>query len=232
MRSVMRTKNAVGAALVAACVVIQPVTGQPHSVQVAKVCYSPRLVGEILECRVEVTHADSMGDTWMIHDIWDVVNPGPNQTIVELTIIDVEGNTTAQIGSTLPVLIGPSFSTALGLPGEDEPGRVIFLQSSYVISELDPSPLIDRVHVLVQDLCDDPNTLGCNPLIIERQTTAATIVLPDCNANGVNDATDIAQGTSSDVDMDGIPDDCQDCNDNGVLDSIDIANETSEDCNL
>ncbi|MCP3902360.1 MAG: hypothetical protein GY715_01890, partial [Planctomycetes bacterium] len=46
------------------------------------------------------------------------------------------------------------------------------------------------------------------------------------------DATDIAQGTSSDVDMDGIPDDCQDCNDNGVLDSIDIANETSEDCNL
>ena len=31
----------------------------------------------------------------------------------------------------------------------------------------------------------------------------------DCNANGVEDAVDIARGTSSDTDMDGVPDECQ-----------------------
>ncbi len=32
----------------------------------------------------------------------------------------------------------------------------------------------------------------------------------DCNANGVSDAVDIANGDSADLDLDGIPDDCQD----------------------
>jgi hypothetical protein len=31
----------------------------------------------------------------------------------------------------------------------------------------------------------------------------------DCNANGVEDAVDIARGTSSDADLDGVPDECQ-----------------------
>ena len=31
----------------------------------------------------------------------------------------------------------------------------------------------------------------------------------DCNGNGVEDAIDIALGTSSDVDFDGVPDECQ-----------------------
>lgn len=33
----------------------------------------------------------------------------------------------------------------------------------------------------------------------------------DCNGNGVNDALDIANGTSRDVDLDGLPDECQRC---------------------
>lgn len=40
------------------------------------------------------------------------------------------------------------------------------------------------------------------PLAIEAPTL-------DCNANGVEDAVDIALGSSSDVDLDGIPDECQ-----------------------
>ena len=31
----------------------------------------------------------------------------------------------------------------------------------------------------------------------------------DCNGNGVEDAVDIARGTSSDADLDGVPDECQ-----------------------
>lgn len=31
----------------------------------------------------------------------------------------------------------------------------------------------------------------------------------DCNGNGIEDAIDIANGTSSDLDGDGVPDECQ-----------------------
>ncbi len=45
----------------------------------------------------------------------------------------------------------------------------------------------------------------------------------DCNGNGISDSIDISQGTSQDVNSDGIPDECQDCNGNGTLDPQDIA---------
>jgi hypothetical protein len=53
---------------------------------------------------------------------------------------------------------------------------------------------------------------------------------PDCNNNLILDATDIAQGTSADLDSNGVPDECEDCNLNGLPDGIDIANGTSTDC--
>jgi hypothetical protein len=53
----------------------------------------------------------------------------------------------------------------------------------------------------------------------------------DCNANGVGDACDIADGASDDCTGNGIPDECEpDCNENGVADSCDIAAGTSQDC--
>ena len=55
--------------------------------------------------------------------------------------------------------------------------------------------------------------------------------LTDCNANGIPDECDLADGTSEDVDGDGLPDECLDCNTNGIGDFEDIANGTSEDCN-
>ncbi len=57
--------------------------------------------------------------------------------------------------------------------------------------------------------------------------------LTDCNANGVDDACDILNGTSYDDNGNGIPDECEfpDCNDNGIDDNEDIFNGTSEDCN-
>lgn len=49
---------------------------------------------------------------------------------------------------------------------------------------------------------------------------------PDCNHNGVLDTTDVANGTSSDCDGDGLPDECEiigdDCNDNGIPDPCDF----------
>jgi|JI10StandDraft_1071094.scaffolds.fasta_scaffold250927_2 hypothetical protein len=55
--------------------------------------------------------------------------------------------------------------------------------------------------------------LACAPLLSARcapNTPPATPVAPlyDCNGNGVEDAFDIANGTSSDLDCDGVPDEC------------------------
>ena len=58
----------------------------------------------------------------------------------------------------------------------------------------------------------------------------------DCNANGIPDAEDIANGTSIDCDFDNIPDECStangsvaDCDTNGVPDLCDLA-AGAEDC--
>jgi len=82
------------------------------------------------------------------------------------------------------------------------------------------------------------NVLGFNPA--GEEWFAFGIEWPepplvDCNANGVQDAIDISNGSSLDCSLDGIPDECQfdqmmtDCNDNGVWDVCDIAEGTSLD---
>ena len=69
-----------------------------------------------------------------------------------------------------------------------------------------------------------------------QQTAEITITYPvitDCNNNGIDDACDLANGTSSDDNGNGIPDECEfpDCNGNGIDDAVDIKTGTSEDCN-
>ncbi len=57
-------------------------------------------------------------------------------------------------------------------------------------------------------------------------------VFSDCNGNSIPDSCDIASGSSTDLDADGVPDECAlDCNENSVVDVVDIATGTSEDCN-
>jgi len=51
----------------------------------------------------------------------------------------------------------------------------------------------------------------------------------DYNLNAVPDADDIANGTSADVNLDGIPDEAQDCNANGLLDPEEIAKGIADD---
>ena len=52
----------------------------------------------------------------------------------------------------------------------------------------------------------------------------------DCNLNGLEDSVEVANGTATDANGNGVPDDCEDCNDNNVVDEFDVANGTSEDC--
>ena len=53
----------------------------------------------------------------------------------------------------------------------------------------------------------------------------------DCNANGVPDACDIADGLLADADRNGVADQCEDCNANGIVDGFEIADGTSADVN-
>jgi len=58
------------------------------------------------------------------------------------------------------------------------------------------------------------------------------VQLIDCNTNGVPDADDIALATSADVNINGIPDECEaDCNRNGTPDDHDVLIGLSYDCN-
>ncbi len=58
----------------------------------------------------------------------------------------------------------------------------------------------------------------------------------DCNRNGIRDALDMSEGTSTDANCNGRPDECDtgadaDCNENLIPDFCDILYATSEDCN-
>jgi hypothetical protein len=77
---------------------------------------------------------------------------------------------------------------------------------------------------------NDPATIdtGVGPAPVVDM--GAIEYLSDCNANGIADPIDIANGTSADVDGSGVPDECEDCNDNGVVDAFDIDSGASADC--
>ncbi|MEM7165772.1 MAG: LamG-like jellyroll fold domain-containing protein [Planctomycetota bacterium] len=67
---------------------------------------------------------------------------------------------------------------------------------------------------------------------VSNEATVTITVDQDCNANGVADATDIANGTSLDCQGNNIADECElDCNANGVPDDCDLTAGTSPDCN-
>jgi len=60
----------------------------------------------------------------------------------------------------------------------------------------------------------------------------------DCNANGITDACDLNEGTSTDCNDNALPDECdigartsRDCQPNGIPDECDVATGTSDDCN-
>jgi len=69
------------------------------------------------------------------------------------------------------------------------------------------------------------------------QITGILAGFVDCNNNGIDDATDISNGTSQDCDSNGVPDECQlvnnDCNSNGIPDNCETdcnSNGTPDEC--
>ncbi|MFQ5607030.1 MAG: M12 family metallo-peptidase [Candidatus Zixiibacteriota bacterium] len=68
--------------------------------------------------------------------------------------------------------------------------------------------------------------------VMQNEIAAAGCMLFDCNGNGIDDALDITNLSSPDLNANGVPDECEDCNGNGVLDNMDIAGPVSADVNF
>ncbi|MCP3904418.1 MAG: hypothetical protein GY715_12385, partial [Planctomycetes bacterium] len=178
--------------------------GQLHGVLIAKSCTSPMKVGDITDCEIVIGYNDDFGDTLTILSAFDIVDPDGDSVRIppvgDLEIITVAGNTTAVVGGSLPVNIGPPGSTLGGLPGLPEPGFVTFRQNSYLIQADDPDPLPDQANVLVMDLCDAPGTSACSSIPNLVQFTAATdIINPAIGLEKTSDAPSICEGVPTDV---------------------------------
>jgi hypothetical protein len=72
--------------------------------------------------------------------------------------------------------------------------------------------------VVTDDLTDETNEAEQSGLSLRSMS--------DCNDNGIEDSTDISNGTESDIDSDGKPDSCEiaagDVNLNGVINGADV----------
>ena len=166
---------------------------QMHGVAIGKVCDSPVCEAQPLNCSLVVGHADGYGDTIEILEAFDVVDPSGSATRVpavgHLAISQVFVNTSCTVGGSLPCNIGAAFSLLDGLPGDEQPGTVVFLQDLYIVQPGDPDPLPNQANMRVRDLCDDPDTQGCSSIINLVQFVAST------------DTTDCNDGDACTVDM-------------------------------
>ncbi|MCK4660784.1 MAG: hypothetical protein KAV82_14790, partial [Phycisphaerae bacterium] len=87
----------------------------------------------------------------------------------------------------------------------------------------------DSNHNGIPDECEVSN--DCNGNGIEDAQDIAVGTSQDCQPNGIPDECDVLAGSSQDRQPNGIPDECElDCNGNGVPDDYDIVVGTSEDC--
>ncbi|MEY3021083.1 MAG: hypothetical protein RIS86_279 [Planctomycetota bacterium] len=102
-------------------------------------------------------------------------------------------------------------------------GEVLFDRT---LVEIGGKPIL--VEFAVEDLetlelLEDPTSDGCNSDAVKVHLV---VLAPDCDANGIADIVEIADGSVVDDDGDGVPDACQ-CNgdviQNGVVDGADLS---------
>ena len=83
-----------------------------------------------------------------------------------------------------------------------------------------------------------PTITDCNSNGIDDATDIANGTSQDCNSNSIPDECDIAAGTSNDCNSNGIPDECEsgpDCNANGIPDECETdcnSNGVPDDCDI
>jgi len=160
---------------------------QSHGIIVDKGCDVNLCIGDAMLCEFAVSYNDDFGDTTELIEAWDMVDTDGDTVgdvrvpeVGNLEIVSAQGNTTCLVGGSLPCNIGPANSTLSGLPGDPLPGVVVFVQNTYVIEADDVSPLRDQATLIYRDLCDDPDTSGCNE-VVDTATASAATTFPNCD---------------------------------------------------
>jgi len=205
---------------------------ESHGIIVDKGCSVGLCIGDTTVCEFAVSYNDDFGDTTQLIEAWDSVDTDGDTVgdvrvpaVGNLEIVAAQGNTTCTIGGSLPCNIGPANSTLSGLPGEPLPGVVVFIQDQYVIQPDDVSPLRDQAHLVYRDLCDNPDTEGCNE-IQDEATASASSSVPDCDDQDpcTVDSCDAGVCFNESVCID--PDFCNDDN----ICTADVCDETADGC--
>ncbi len=145
-------------------------------------------LNNVTDCLIDLTHADTCGDTTKVTGGFDIQDFGGDNVTVppvgNLPINAVFGNAVCCVGPSLPCFVGPAGSIAgiaagetgcgaLALPGVAAPGTIEFRQNTYVVQPNDPDPLPDQANVGVKDLCNVVPA-GCSSGGSTVQFTAAT----------------------------------------------------------
>ncbi len=157
-----------------------PALAGGHGIALAMGLNDPRCEFDVIDGTMTVRHNDGFGDSTRVVEAFATVDAaeGPVRVPAEghLEIVAVAGNTTAEVGGALPVILGPAGSILSGLPGANQDGAVTFRVTGYVIREDDPDRLRVFGSVMWQDLCDDPGTTGCDTGVLESIAAANTDV--------------------------------------------------------
>ena len=143
-----------------------------HGIEPTSECDTPKCLGDALNCWVDVEYNDDCGDTIKLLRAPAIVDPNGMHIPVPASgngwILVAEGNTTAQVGPfDNPVFVGPPFSTYYDLPGNPNPGYIkVGLdpnnpEDTYIIQPNDPTPLLVKVTIVWEDMCDHYDHAPC-----------------------------------------------------------------------
>ncbi len=180
-------------------------------------------IGEDLPCDLTGLPPETRFDSWLT-----IGSECDSSSGVEVAYLDFgpfnKGAGIAESDGAVFVLPGLSQSVA----GADR--RVLVAQ----LTVNAPVALQGSFNLVGRNSSGEPGAPG-SWMAVAQQIPAPDLL--DCNGNGTHDAFDVASGTATDCDENGVPDSCQstggddDCNGNGVPDLCDVASGTSADQN-
>ena len=146
-----------------------------HGAGIVKQC-APSKVGDSIRCNIRVSSLDDFGDDIRVLEAFDVVStatgPVRDPLVGNLPITATSGNTTCEVGGTLPCDL------------LDFGSSVTFRSDTYVIQEGDGvvgpdgmRRLLDTARATYLDLCNGEPSVDCNPIDIQDLSAGGSTVL-------------------------------------------------------
>ncbi len=160
---------------------------------------------------------------WYIGDNADLTAPyyPPVDTTYPGTVVDL----------TIDDIINANGDRAPAYPETQRDFRVAIVLLTRPENPLQPSDLVNVRHKMGVWREAFGVTVGQRGSVETELEQIVSVGTPDCNFNGVADATDVLTGGSTDCNGNGVPGECEnDCNGNCIADDQDLASGTSPDC--